>query len=168
MEITKRTNINGQVIFDEYKTLPFGSYIYEAYHPEDDYYTRSIMMTGTLANSNYINNTLKIDVADAVYGEELLVNLSTNVSGNYTIFIANSSYDVTFSDDDVNKGNVLAYNVSVAQNELNGKVIHIPALIDVKEGYGAYVQFTNPLKLFNIENIQYNYFSLETSKERII
>ncbi len=142
LNITKQTNINGQVFFDEYKTLPYGVYSYEAYHPDDSYYTGSGKEKGTFISLNYLNNTLKINVADAVYGEDLVVNLSTNVSGNYTIYLANSSYDVTFSNDDVKKGNVLAYNVTVAENELNGKIIRLPALLDVKDGYGAYVQFT--------------------------
>ena len=147
LTFTKATNINGQVVFDEYKSAPFGktTYTYVVIHPDDSYYTQSnyIWHTLDLRQSDYKKNTLKIDVADAVYGEDLVVNLSTNVSGDYTIYIANSSYDVTFTNDDVSKGNVLAYKVSVSKNELNGKVIQIPALLDAKDGYGAYVQFTN-------------------------
>ena len=147
LTFTKATNINGQVVFDEYKSAPFGktTYTYVVIHPDDSYYTQSnyIWHTLDLRQSDYKKNTLKIDVADAVYGEDLVVNLSTNVSGDYTIYIANSSYDVAFSNDDVSKGNVLAYKVSVSKNELNGKVIQIPALLDAKDGYGAYVQFTN-------------------------
>ena len=149
LNFTKVTNSKGQVFFDEYKYVPFGNALYSiiAYHEDDSYYTGtnllSTLMTMRLDPDDYKKNILSIDAADAVYGEGVNVVLKTNVSGKYTVYIANSSYDITFTDDDVNRGNILAYNIYVGGDMQEGMLFALPDLLDAKDGYGIYVQFTN-------------------------
>ena len=169
LNITKITNIKGEVVFNEYNGLSPGIYYYEAYHPKDSYYSESEKLSGMITvPKKATDNTLAISLDDSIYGEDLKVNVNTDVSGEYRIYIANSNYDAIFTDDDVAKGNVLAYDITVNENELNGnKWAILKNSLNVKNGYGAYIQFADLEDGENYINIHnrtsFNVYKAESS-----
>ncbi|WP_171776166.1 Ig-like domain-containing protein [Methanobrevibacter ruminantium] len=169
LNITKITNIKGEVVFNEYNGLSPGIYYYEAYHPKDSYYSESEKLSGMITvPKKATDNTLAISLDDSIYGEDLKVNVNTDVSGEYRIYIANSNYDAIFTDDDVAKGNVLAYDITVNENELKGnKWTILKNSLNVKNGYGAYIQFADLEDGENYINIHnrtsFNVYKAESS-----
>ena len=161
LNVTKMTNSMGEVIFDEMRTLPSGTYAYQVSVPDNSYYTAKKLKPDIFNVPYLCENILGIDVADISYDQYPVVNITANYTGNYTVYIANSSYDVTFTDQDVERGRVLGYNITITDEDVvkGEKLIVIPHLFDIKDGYGAYVQ----LRAIDQENVELVYIQNRTS-----
>ncbi|WP_407455054.1 Ig-like domain repeat protein [Methanobrevibacter sp.] len=122
---TMVTNLQGEVKYD-YTHLFDGNYTYVAYHPDDAYYTY-INATGNFTLKR-IKTNITISVENATYGEFPVANITADVAGNYTLIIANKTYDpVVFTQQDVDNHRV--------------KQVAVDELLDAKEGYVASVHF---------------------------
>ena len=143
LTVTKQTNSLGEVEFDEFRQLSKRSLFKMRYiisHFEDDYYT-FISTQGNFTVSDFHNNTLGISVNDVDYGQYPVVSISTNYTGDYTVYISNYSNAMTFTDEDVYSGKALAYHISVTDENINDISIPIDKLLNAKDGYVACVQF---------------------------
>jgi len=144
----------GNVEYD-YTYLSDGNYTYKAYHPNGGYYIYT-ESTGNFI-CKHIKPNVTVTVSNVTYGDYPVVNLTSDVEGNYSLVVAGKYYGIY----ELNKNNNLSILIPVTEL-LNGGNDYIASV--EFDGYSIYAP-ASANTTFNINQALSNFNATSTGSE---